>query len=316
MALRFSEVASNINYPFMFVLLEDKICYDNDDYCVWGATLYNVRNNEIETYKYGHGGDLFCREDCVEYSNVINEYPELDLAIRKALVYKWFNSAKFIGEKLVYNLKDTKDDLNIPCTVVRGRKANGKCGYILYKEERINGYLAKRYGRGYANANSSEIGFVYIPEDNAVYEININYLEIDYDNAFNKTAQVIKDNIINNPIISTLSLAHLEAYAMSYSHIDYNNLNNKITSMIQDNYKAPDVNIPSNVRFVDAEKREAKLKAKQQKIYEEKLHNIIAWAKTIGKTPEEIKLIINRTMKKYNYLPCGVTEVDFTGIEI
>ena len=312
MALSFSKICSSVKYPFMFVLLEDGICYDNDDYGIWGATLFNTRTMEIETAGYGHGSDLYCRPDSVKYSEAIASYPELDLYIRKALVNKWFSNLKYITQACL----GSGTTLNLPCTINGGRKANGKTGYLLTKETRINEYLAGKYGSRFARNNSVDIGFVYIPDENAVYEINVDYISIDYDAAATATCDVIKDKILHNLEISTPVLAHLEAYAMSYAYIDSQKLSSNITSMIVANYEAPELELPADVHYVDEEKRQAKLKEKQQKIYESKLPGVIAWAKKVGKNIDDVKLIVNRTMRKYNYLPLGVTEVDFTNIEL
>ena len=312
MALSFSKIRSSVHYPFMFVLLEDGICYDNDDYGIWGATLFNTRTMEIETAGYGHGADLYCRPDSVKYSEAIASYPELDFHIRKALVNKWFSNPKYITQACL----GSGTTLNLPCTIVGGRKANGKTGYLLTKETRVNEYLAGKYGSRFARNNSVDIGFVYIPDENAVYEINVDYISIDYDAAATAACDVIKDKILNSLDISTPVLAHLEAYGMSYAYVDSQKLSSTITSMIVANYEAPELELPADVRYIDEEKRQAKLKERQQKIYESKLPGVIAWAKKVGKDTEDVKKIVNLTMRKYNYLPLGAKEVDFTNNEL
>lgn len=48
----------------MYILLEDKVCYDWDDYGVWGAVLFDLSTKKVVTEKYGHGCDLSCRKEC------------------------------------------------------------------------------------------------------------------------------------------------------------------------------------------------------------------------------------------------------------
>lgn len=37
------------------IMLEDRVCYDNDDWYVWADILYDVDNKKIVVDKYGHG---------------------------------------------------------------------------------------------------------------------------------------------------------------------------------------------------------------------------------------------------------------------
>ena len=312
MALNFKKVIASYRFPFTYIVLEDNIAYDNDDYGVAGITLYNALDREVQTAAYGHGADWSDRDKSVEYAEAVRRFPDLILEIKTALVDKWFNNPKYMGQYISQN--DT--DINLPCTINGGRKAKGKSGYLLSKETRYNEYLASHYGSRFARNNAVEIGYVYIPEDNAIYEINTDYIQVDYTKAFEAAAVAIRENIIRDARVSVQTLAHLEAYKMSYASIDSAKLNSSLADLIRTHYEAPTLNIPTDVKNVDEEKRNAKAAAKQQKIYETKLPKILAWAKTVGKTPDEVKLIVNRTMKKYNYFPVGVTSVDWTGIEI
>ena len=63
-------MANMVNNSFRYIILEDNINYDNDDYGVWGAVLYDTIEKKIRTTSYGHGTDMKERSNSIELCNV------------------------------------------------------------------------------------------------------------------------------------------------------------------------------------------------------------------------------------------------------
>lgn len=45
---------TSVDNSLRYIILEDGIMYDNDDYGLFGAVLYDVVNKKIVVTKYGH----------------------------------------------------------------------------------------------------------------------------------------------------------------------------------------------------------------------------------------------------------------------
>jgi hypothetical protein len=278
-----------------YILLEDKICYDWDDYEVWGAVLYDRETNEVFTSQYGHGTDLAYRNECY--------------TLEEALA-NGFNGEQDIRSTMVENLGITFDTLDlvalackhnenrpmaIPVTIVRGRKAKGKKGMLVYGKCKRNYYGWGRYHEVY-----DEYAYVLENGTNNVHKVNsFSYLEIDSDfvkRYNNRLKEVLRSEG------NTYSLAHIYAYAMSYSACDRDNKRiamSKQSAKAMELYKASEEIIQALQSYQDELERIAK--EKREALKKEVLPNIIEWVKqnTDKQGEDIIKLAEHIFNKRY-----------------
>lgn len=210
-----------MNTNIKYVILEDRIPYDWDDYDLWGCVLYNIENNSIITERYGHGQDLNVRNiSCSLNESIENKIVSIDKII-DALVdslHFGFPDIENYSTKFSYD-----NPLSIPCKVIRGRKFKGD-GYLIcgIKKQSYNPY--RYYSRYYGPKNEEYkvCPVIYDPKTNTFNVVNsFNY--ICFDENFKDSIISNIRNCIDNTIKEINSLAHIFAYKMSYSACDSRN---------------------------------------------------------------------------------------------
>lgn len=264
-----------------YVILEDKVCYDFDDYGVWGAIVYNVDTKKVEVFTYGHGVDLEIRNQSVTLreavENSIVSLTELSINISNQRGFG-FNKNAFFKSATCHSFDNP---LDVPVKIVGGRKGKGKEGRLVYISR-----VPVRYGLGaYQNAYSLH-PVVWVRETNEFITINsTHYLE--FDNAFvNAYEASIKGNI-ESTFEEVRSLAHIWAYEMSYASIDRDNCRDAIHSYCKRGMSVAKV-ISEELKDALAERKERLNKEYDEriaKLREEHMPNIIEWVKT--KTDKE-----------------------------
>lgn len=203
-----------------FVILEDKIPYDFDDFDLWGAILFDIENNKIVTSKYGHGQDMVERSSSIELdyaieNNLVSIETMIDIMINTLHINKFPDIEKYAANRSMEN------PMCIPVNVVRGRKFKGE-GYLVYALKSIN-----RYGYGRYHVDYNYYPIIVNPKTKTFEKVNsFEYLEFS-----NETRALVKETIrknIKNTKEELLRMAHGFAYKMSYSTCDAKNLNNLI----------------------------------------------------------------------------------------
>ena len=203
----------------MYILLEDEICYDWDDYGVWGAVLFDLSTKKIITEQYGHGCDLRCRKECVNLNDAVEQgLTTIDELINLMCSQLGFNFNR-VDMGVIASCHTIDNPLDIPVKIVRGRKGKGINGRLIYAiKER------ERYGLGaYQGCYNYRPVVMNIETGKMVYPNSMSYLEYDTDfiTSFN---EAIKQNIPHT-INEVYSLVHAWAYRMSYSACDTDNYN-------------------------------------------------------------------------------------------
>lgn len=196
-----------------YVLLEDGITYDNDDWYVWGAVLYDCQEKKIVTMTYGHGQDLSCRNECCKLSEAV----ELGLTTEDEIKVCILNGVKIsfknfdiVGYACQHNINNP---IAIPVTIVKGRKGKGKRGTLVYGESKRNYYGWGRYHEVY-----DEFAYVLEEGTNKVHKVcSFSYLEFDSDFVA-KYDEQLKEDVRKRA--ETHNLAHIYAYKMSYASCD------------------------------------------------------------------------------------------------
>ena len=255
----------------MYVLLEDKICYDWDDYGVWGAVLFDLTEKKIVTEKYGHGCDLSCRKECVKLSEAIERGLTSVAEIINSMCNDLGFNFKRVDMDVIAACYSIDKPLDIPVKIVRGRKGKGINGRLVYAIRERERYGLGAY-RGWYNYRPVVMN---IETGELVYPNSMSYLEYDAEfiDRFNKA-------IINNIALTVnevYSLAHAWAYGMSYSACDSENYR----ALIQ-RYSSAGIVVGETVstelqNAIDAYKAEELRKLNERKVQE--LPNIIEWVK-------------------------------------
>lgn len=227
------------NNMFRYIILEDEINYDNDDYGVWGAVLYDTIEKKIRTTTYGHGTGMKERRDSIELCNV-------SLDIKQSLIEEMISlmvdETPVASDLVLENIARCSSEDNptaIPVNVVRGRKFKG-AGYLIYS---ISTSLSFGFGTFTKTFTKPAI---LDPTTGIIHIIN-SFEYIEYDNEFRNNFKnlVVKGLKMNEATV--YSLAHLWAYKMSYSHCDKINYNSKVESLGKIGAKY--INIPEIVKL-------------------------------------------------------------------
>lgn len=272
-----------------FIVLEDSIPYDWDDYGLWGAVLYEIATNKVFTTKYGHGDDMKERSESVELSEAIeNGIISVETLLKGVLD----NFPLRIDEALESAARCASLDspVAIPVTVTRGRKFKGD-GYLIYAVAE-----PVRYGLGAYRGEKNYHPVIVNPSDLSINKVNsFGYLE------YNIDRDAVRENIYNNighNVTIIQKLAHWWAYNMSYSACDTDNANalsKKIT------LRGLCFDIPEVVTEA-IEKETARIVAENEAKMNEKLPPIIEWVKnnTDKTTEAEILELAKHIYHKYN----------------
>ena len=283
-----------------YVMLEDRICYDWDDYEVWGCVMFDLVENKIVTSGYGHGTDLSVRKETIDLKSaldagLVNESTIIDNIINDF----GFSFAKVDWGRVCANYSMEKP-LDIPVKIVRGRKGKGVSGRLIYTIR-----VPQRYGWGAYHNCYDEKAVVLNPETGEFITVNdVYYLEFDpkfieeYNNA-------IPLNIARD--IKTLrSLAHIYAYRMSYSACDKDNYRLTIEDFSRSGFeivKRGMDNVSEIVRVSIANHLEAeriKQEAAEKAFKEEKMKDLIQWViEKTDKQGDEIQELAERIYQKH-----------------
>lgn len=210
-------MSTNVNNEMVknFVVLENDIAYDWDDYGVWGAVLYGVENKSITTIKYGHGRSL---EDCLGANVGAFEIHNLGDAVSKGLVSEDEIKEVIVRDciKPVYasNLDNypRNKELNLNCEVIGGRKIKGSA--FLSKIFDVTNFVPYGYGRNGSNGTHTE-ALVAQSSTGKVANVKICYININVDNYDEMVSRMVK-----HPKSTVGEFAHIYAYDMSYSACD------------------------------------------------------------------------------------------------
>lgn len=280
---------------FRYIILEDGITYDNDDYEVWGAVLYDTIEKKVHTTAYGHGTDMKERSNSIELCNVSSDIKQ---SLIEEMISVMLNETPIVSDSVLENIARCSSEDNptaIPVNVVRGRKFKGT-GYLIYS---ISTSLNLRFGT-FTKTFTKPV--ILDPTTGIIHTINsFGYLEYDDEFCNNFKNLVAKGLKMNESTV--YSLAHLWAYKMSYSHCDSINYNNKVKSL--GNTGAKYINIPEIVKLsinANIAKRELENAIAREALKKEKMPAIIEWVKnnTDKKTDEDImKLAEHIFNKKY-----------------
>ena len=279
------------NNMFRYIILEDEINYDNDDYGVWGAVLYDTVEKKIRTTTYGHGTDMKERSNSIELCNV-------SLDIKQSLIEEMISlmvdETPVASDLVLENIARCSSEDNptaILVNVVRGRKFKGT-GYLIYS---ISTSLS--FGTFIKTFTKPAI---FDPTTGMIHIIN-SFEYIEYDNEFRNNFKnlVLKGLKMNEATV--YSLAHLWAYKMSYSHCDKINYNSKVESLGKIGAKY--INIPEIVKLsinANIAKRELENAIAREALKKEKMPAIIEWVKnnTDKKTDEDIKNLAEHIFNK------------------
>jgi hypothetical protein len=254
-----------------YVLLEDNIPYDWDDYDLWGAVLYDCVEKEIITKAYGHGTDLSCRAECCSLDMAVSLGLTTEDEIKEYIISNYrlsFEKFDIVDFACYHN---ESNPISIPVTIVGGRKGKGKQGTLIYGEKKRNYYGWGRYHEIYDE-------YAYILVENEVIKINsFDYLKYDTDFVARYNEQ-LKNDIRAKAKVS--GLAHLYAYGMSYSACDTRKEKYSISDYsgyAKELFKATD-EIKTAISIYRAEQNRI-AQEKREALKKEVLPNIIVWVK-------------------------------------
>jgi hypothetical protein len=253
-----------------YVLLHDNVAYDNDDYNVWGAILYDCEEKKITIRHYGHGVDL-------DRTNVV----ELDEALTNGIVT--INEIKeYIVQDFDFSFKrinlcdlacdfSQSNPMSIPVTIVRGRKGKGKKGSLIYGQRKRN-----YYGWGQYHEVYDEFAYVLLNDSNEVIKVNsFDYLQVD-EEFISRYNQAVKSKVLSQ--VELRKLSWLYAYGMSYASCDKRNLHSSLDtySRLADSlYKATE----SVINAISAYQAECDriAKEKREALKKEVMPQLIEW---------------------------------------
>ena len=280
-----------VNNSFRYIILEDNINYDNDDYGVWGAVLYDTIEKKIRTTSYGHSTDMKERSNSIELCNVSLDIKQ---SLIEEMIYLMLDETPVVSDSVLENIASCSSEDNptaIPVNVVRGRKFNG-AGYLIYS-------ISTSFGFGISTKTFTKPA-ILDPTTGIIHIINsFGYIEYDAEFRNNFKNLVVKGLKMNEATV--YSLAHLWAYKMSYSHCDTINYNSKVKSLGNTGTKY--INIPEIVKLsinANIAKRELENAIAREALKKEKMPAIIEWVKnnTDKKTDEDIKKLAEHIFNK------------------
>lgn len=278
-----------------YIILEDRIPYDWDDYDLWGCILYDIENKNIITNQYGHGVDLNCRDNSIE----LNEAIEKNIVEISTII-------DVLVDKLNFSLPDLdifsskysiENPLSIPVNVVKGRKFKGE-GYLVYSIKKHNFKPNYRY----YNDDYTYCPVIYDAKTNTFNVVNsFSYLQ------FNKAwiDEIIKNirTCIDNTIGEIRSLAHIFAYNMSYSACDTRNKKYVINEYASRPLKKMKQNVDVLNAALNYKKQQDEKKSKNESEFKQKkMIQLVEWVKnnTDKQGDDIIKLAEHIYNKKYN----------------
>lgn len=284
-----------VNNSFRYIILEDNINYDNDDYGVWGAVLYDTIEKKIRTTAYGHGTGMKERSNSIELCNVSLDIKQ---SLIEEMISLMIDETPVASDLILESIARCSSEDNptaIPVNVVRGRKFKG-AGYLIYS---ISTSLSFGFGFGKYTKTFTKPA-IFDPTTGMIHIIN-SFEYIEYDNEFRNNFKnlVLKGLKMNEATV--YSLAHLWAYKMSYSHCDKINYNSKVKSLGKIGAKY--INIPEIVKLsinANIAKRELENTIAREALKKEKMPAIIEWVKnnTDKKTDEDIKKLAEHIFNK------------------
>ncbi len=280
-----------------YIILEDGIAYDWDDYGLFAAVLYDLVNDCIVISKYGHGQDM----PEYKYSVTLDEAIENNIVSIEKMInvcVKYLHICKNLPEIDSYaTTKSIENTTMIQVDVVRGRKYKGK-GYLIYAVKEISFYNFRN--------NVSYKPVIVDPKTRTIHIVNsFEYLK--YDDVFVK--QVLHEirNCIENTKEELMRIAHTFAYKVSYSSCDTTTYNCMINMyrlrglekvVKHEKMLCTDIQsiIDETIQKQNIEKENAIAKLKSQK-----MPKLIEWVeKNTDKTGEDIvKLAEHIFNKKY-----------------
>lgn len=194
-----------------FVVLEDMIPYDWDDYDLWGVVYYDSVEDKVSRTSYGHGQDWSDRKESMKLEECSDEEKAV---IKKALCKKYAN----VG--IIFEWAACFKELGIEVLVEHGRKMKGKQGVVLCTYTEQNSYMKRRYPWRDWSEWYAMVKFDGVEDP---IRIAAHYLKpIDPDAVNAKLA----DKMANCNEIRIKELAHIGAYEMSYSSCDTRNAKN------------------------------------------------------------------------------------------
>lgn len=278
-----------------YILLEDEICYDWDDYNLWGAVLFDLEEKVVKTSKYGHGSDLKERAECIGIEESVESglitYDELLSCIFRLLGISYVEAFESIA------LSHNKENYTaIPVDVVGGRKFKGK-GYLVYMEKE-----PVRYGLGAYRNQYSYRPYIYDPNEKKLHKVNsTGYLKYDTEFIIDYADKVFQS--IPKNARSVERLAHSWAYGMSYSSCDASNKRMLLKDIARGAMKSiviPDEVVRGMKEIADEEERIHQ--EYLNKLREEKMPGIIEWVKknTDKKTDDDIMELAEHIFLKHN----------------
>lgn len=280
-----------VNNSFRYIILEDNINYDNDDYGVWGAVLYDTIEKKIRTTTYGHGTDMKERSNSIELCNVSLDIKQ---SLIEEMIYLMLDETPVASDSVLENIARCSSEDNptaIPVNVVRGRKFKG-AGYLIYS-------ISTSLSFGTFTKTFTKPA-ILDPTTGIIHIIN-SFEYIEYDNEFRNNFKnlVVKGLKMNEATV--YSLAHLWAYKMSYSYCDKINYDSKVKSL--GNTGAKYIDIPEIVKLsinANIAKREFENTIAREALKKEKMPAIIEWVKnnTDKKTDEDIKKLAEHIFNK------------------
>lgn len=269
---------NNVDY----IVLENNIPYDWDDYGVAADILYNISEKKVIVDFYGHGSDCLSNENnSIKYSELKkNNFLNINF---KEIAIALINNLNLMDYGLSYLNLSNIDEINIPCKVVGGR--NKTNNGILLKVYTPNDYLCSRFNK--------EKAVVYFKDKNEIIEVSPSYLNLAQSEENNK---LWLNNILNYTLENLLSVAHLIAYRISYSACDSRHYRNGIFKVLYINRITENVDT-TNISYPKQTTRQTKFNAFKEK----KMNDLKAWAdnKFPDKTENEKLDICEKVFKKY-----------------
>lgn len=279
---------TSVDNSLRYIILEDGIMYNDDDYGLFGAVLYDVANKKIVVTTYGHGVDMKERSSSIDLKDIQDNKKE----IMEEMISVMLDETPITSYSVLENIAlcaSEKNPTAIPVNVVRGRKFKG-FGYLIYGVSCIS-----RFGK-------QTRPVIVDPTTGDIHMVNsFEYLE--YDNEFcNNFKNLVAERLdVNEGTV--YSLAHIWAYRMSYYSCDSINYMNKVKSL--GNTGAKGITIPEIVKLsinTNIAKRDLENAIKREALKKEKMPAIIEWVKknTDKKTEEDIMNLAEHIFNK-NY---------------
>ena len=265
-----------------YVLLEDGIPYDWDDYDVYGAVLYDVENDTIVTTKYGHGCSMSLDSSGMGYKAAIEEGVVTEEQLKRACLKK-------IPLYLEYIKECEGKRINVPCTV------GSRCRLIKGDVILLSGSATlNTYGWGQYHTSYDHHCLVYSPSLNKLATVSPGQLSFS-----EETREAFRQHIIEKAIekFSVEYLAHIFAYDMSYAAIDRSNYNSRCREVILNALPFGDTPDYSTASNPQREAKEAKIAAKKAA----KMPELLEWAKSVHPeyNEEEVNALAEKVWNRH-----------------